>query len=130
MFPCFRHVAVLAFIGVRALFICSCSLHESLIVSFCDRNTVQHSFVASTVLCNALSCMLLFALASVLHNQPPSVDFSCEVCASMALFSLALAHVLRSNVSEPKTEESTEPSAHSNAVTALLNGAKALSAQK
>jgi hypothetical protein len=86
--------------------------------------------MVTTVLINALSCMLLLAIASILRGQPPSVGFFCKVCASMALVSLALARVLRSHVSEPKTEETTEPVVYPSTATALLNGVQVLTAQK
>ncbi len=112
------------------MFICSCSLHDSLIVSFCDHNTAQISFMISNVFGNALSSIFLFTMALGLHGQPPSVGFSCKLFASLALVSLALFLVLRSHVFEPKTAELTEPGDNSSTMKALLYGIQTPATQR
>jgi hypothetical protein len=122
----FRYVAVAAIIGCLMLYSCSCSLYNSLIVCFCDRETMQRSFFISTILSNAFSCLLLLVIALILGGHNPSIGFTQDTYIFSALLSLAFALPLWLYVPEPEGDTLTEPITLSTSVSAIINGAQAL----
>ena len=122
----FRYVAVGAIVGGLMLYSCSSSLYNSLIVCFCDRETLQRSFFVSTILSNAFSCLLLLAIALALGGHSPTIGFTRETYIFSAILSLAFAYPLWLHVPEPEGDTLTEPITPSNTVTAVINGAQAL----
>ena len=143
----FRYVAVGAIIGFLTLYSCSCSIYNSLIVCFCDRETMQRSFFVSTILSNAFSCLMLLVIALLLNGHNPTISFTQDTFICSALLSAAFAYPLwlyaptpylqtalryesdgaDRYVPEPEGDTLTEPITISTSVTAVVNGAQALS---
>lgn len=121
-----RYIAVGAILGCLMLFSCSCSLYNSLIVCFCDRETMQRSFFVSTILSNAFSCLVLLAIALILGNHSPSIAFTRDTYIFSALLSVLFAYPLWLYVPEPEGDTLTEPISLSTATVAIINGAQAL----
>jgi hypothetical protein len=115
-----------AIIGCLMLYSCSCSLYNSLIICFCDRETMQRSFFISTILSNAFSCLLLLVIALILGGHNPSIGFTQDTYIFSALLSLAFALPLWLYVPEPEGDTLTEPITLSTSVSAIINGAQAL----
>ncbi len=122
----FRYVAVGAIVGGLMLYSCSSSLYNSLIVCFCDRETMQRSFFISTILSNAFSCLLLLVIALALGGHAPTIGFTRETYIISAILSLAFAYPLWLHVPEPEGDTLTEPITPSNTISAVVNGAQAL----
>jgi MFS-type transporter involved in bile tolerance (Atg22 family) len=122
----FSYVAVAAIVACLMLYSCSSSLYNSLIVCFCDRETMQRSFFISTILSNAFSCILLLIIALILGGQNPTIGFTRDTYILSALLSLAFAYPLWLYVPEPEGDTLTEPITLSTSVTAVINGAQAL----
>ena len=113
-------------IGCLMLYSCSCSLYNSLIVCFCDRETIQRSFFVSTILSNAFSCLLLLVIALILEGHNPTIGFTRDTYIFSAVLSIIFAYPLWLHVPEPEGDTLTEPITISNSVTAVVNGAQAL----
>lgn len=120
------YVAVAAIVVCLVLYSCSSSLYNSLVVCFCDRETMQRSFFISTILSNAFSCMLLLVIALILGGQNPTIGFTRDTYIFSALLSLAFAYPLWLYVPEPEGDTLAEPITLSTSVTAVINGAQAL----
>jgi hypothetical protein len=88
---------------------------------------MQHSFFVSTILSNTFSCLLLLAIALFLHGQNPTIGFTQETYIFSALLSIVFAYPLWLYVPEPEGDTLAEPITLSTSVTAVVNGAKALS---
>ena len=88
---------------------------------------MQHSFFVSTILSNAFSCLLLLAIALCLHGQNPTIGFTQETYIFSAVLSIVFAYPLWLYVPEPEGDTLAEPITLSTSVTAVVNGAKALS---
>ena len=108
------------------LYSCSCSLYNSLVVCFCDRETMQRSFFISTILSNAFSCLLLLVIALILEGHNPTIGFTRDTYIFSALLSVAFAYPLWLYVPEPEGDTLTEPITLSTSVTAIINGGQAL----
>ncbi len=108
------------------LYSCSSSLYNSLIVCFCDRETVQRSYFISTILSNAFSCILLLVVVFALGGHTPTIGFTRETYIISAILSLAFAYPLWLHVPEPEGDALTEPITPSNTMAAVVNGTQAL----
>ena len=113
-------------ITAMTLYSCCCCLYNSLILTFCDRDTLQRAYFVGTIISNSSSCIFLVIIALALHGHAPTIAFTREAYIFGFIIALLCAYPLWLHVPEAEAGERAEPVAPSNAVMAIVSGVQAL----
>ena len=119
-------MALAAIITAITLYSCCCCLYNSLILTFCDRDTLQRAYFVGTIISNSSSCIFLVIIALALHGHAPTIAFTREAYIFGFMIALFFAYPLWLHVPEAEAGERAEPVAPSNAVMAIVSGVQAL----